>query len=57
MSLKDRLISTLKHGKKDVDQLAEELDKSENEIRSRLNEAKTIFKKYPDGWGLLNVYH
>ena len=57
MSLKDRLINTLRHGKKEVVALAEELDKSENEIRSRLNEGKSIFKKYSDGWGLLDVYH
>jgi hypothetical protein len=53
MSLKDRLVNTLKHGKREVGELSEELGVSETVIRARLNDNKKTFKHYVEGWGLL----
>lgn len=42
-SLKDRLRDALSHGQRTVHDLAEELDKSENEVRARLHDSPKLF--------------
>jgi len=53
MSLKARIIALLKEGgKASVTGIAEELDKTDAQVRAALNKYKNIFVKVGDQWGL-----
>ena len=54
LSVKERLKAALQGGHKKAPELAEELGIDKDTTRNRLNENKKIFKRYNDGWGLID---